>query len=67
MDRPPRRGEGEQIPRGPLEVGGFASAHPGTVQIATADGSCRSLSDDIDAEALRQLGHRADGALQSRY
>lgn len=62
----PRRGDPE-IPRGPLEVGGFSSAHPGTVQIATADGSCHSLNEDIDAEALRQLGHRADGALQSRY
>lgn len=67
IDRPLRRGEEILIPRGPLEVGGFASAHPGTVQIATADGSCHSLNEDIDAEALRQLGHRADGALQSRY
>ncbi len=52
---------------GPLEVGGFSSAHPGTVQMALADGSCRSLSVDTEPEVLRQLGHRADGTLQSRY
>jgi hypothetical protein len=65
--RPPRRHEVE-IPRpGPLEVGGFGSAHPGGAQIATADGSCRHLNEDIDPEVLRQLGHRADGTLQSQY
>ncbi len=65
--RPPRRGEPELAPPGPLEVGGFGSAHPGTAQMALADGSCRSLYEDVEAEVLRQLGHRADGTLQSRY
>lgn len=62
-----RRGEPEFPTPGPLEVGGFSSAHPGTVQTALADGSCRSLSEDVEPEVLRQLGHRADGTLQSRY
>lgn len=66
--RPPRRGDREpvQVP-GPLDVGGFGSAHPGGIQMATADGSCRFLTDTIEPEVLRQLGHRADGTLQSRY
>ncbi len=51
----------------PLEVGGFSSAHPGTVQTVLADGSVHTLTEDIEPEILRQLGHRADGTLQSRY
>lgn len=53
---------------GPLDVGGFSSAHPGTVHLAFADGSCRSINDSIDQEVLEQLGHRADGKLlQGNY
>ncbi len=54
-------------PPGPLEVGSFASAHPGIVNIALADGSCRALNEDTDAKVLEQLGNRADGVLQKRY
>ncbi len=65
--RPPRRGEVQIDMTGPLDVGGFGSAHPGGAQMATADGSCRHIDEDIDPEVLRQLGNRADGTLQSRY
>lgn len=65
--RPPRRGEVQIEVAGPLDVGGFGSAHPGGAQMATADGSCRHVNEDIDPEVLRQLGNRADGTLQSRY
>jgi len=54
-------------PAGPLEVGGFASSHPGVVHFAFADGSCRLLSEDINPETLRQYGNRADGTLQESY
>jgi prepilin-type N-terminal cleavage/methylation domain-containing protein len=62
-----RHGEPELPEPGPLEVGGFSSAHPGTVQTVLADGSVHSLTQDIEPEILRQLGNRADGTLQSRY
>jgi prepilin-type N-terminal cleavage/methylation domain-containing protein len=65
--RPPRRGEVQVEVAGPFDVGGFGSAHPGGAQIATADGSCRMITDDTDPEVLRQLGNRADGTLQSQY
>jgi prepilin-type processing-associated H-X9-DG protein len=65
--RPARFGEVQVELSGPLDVGGFGSAHPGGVNIATADGSCRMISDDTSPEVLRQLGHRADGTLQSQY
>ena len=58
-----RRGEQEPPQAGPLEVGGFASAHPGTILFAFADGSCKSISEGIDTSVLQQLGHRADGKL----
>lgn len=48
---------------GPLTVGGFSSAHPGGAQFAFADGSCRFISESIEKDILRQLGHRADGDL----
>jgi prepilin-type N-terminal cleavage/methylation domain-containing protein len=65
--RPARRGEMQVDMAGPLDVGGFGSAHPGGAQVATADGSCRMIMEDTDPEVLRQLGHRADGTLQSQY
>jgi prepilin-type N-terminal cleavage/methylation domain-containing protein len=64
--RPWRQGQ-PVIPMGPLDVGGFGSAHPGGINIATADGSCHFITDNTDPEVLRQLGNRADGTLQSRY
>jgi hypothetical protein len=65
--RPARAGEVQVELTGPLDVGGFGSGHPGGINMATADGSCRHVNEDIDPEALRQLGHRADGTLQSQY
>ena len=63
-----RRREPEPPPQlGPLDVGGFGSAHPGVAIFAFADGSCRSISDDTEPTLLQQLGHRADGTLQERY
>jgi prepilin-type N-terminal cleavage/methylation domain-containing protein/prepilin-type processing-associated H-X9-DG protein len=47
----------------PLQVGGFGSSHPGIANFAFADGSTRSLSEDIDVQVLQQLGNRADGKL----
>ncbi len=52
---------------GPLDVGGFSSAHPGGAQFALADGSCQFFSEDTDAKVRHQLGHRADGTLQESY
>jgi prepilin-type N-terminal cleavage/methylation domain-containing protein len=57
-----------QIPvLGPLETGGFGSAHTGMMNTAMADGSCRPVRNDIDPIVLHQLGNRADGELQERY
>jgi prepilin-type N-terminal cleavage/methylation domain-containing protein len=48
----------------PTFVGGFGSHHPeGLVTAALGDGSIRVLSETIDTELLRRLGHRADGQL----
>lgn len=44
-----------------LEVGGFASSHPGGANLCMADGSIRFLTDTIDPELLVLLGNRADG------
>jgi len=58
-----RQSEKKLPPAGPLDVGGFSSAHPGTVLFAFADGSCKTISEDIKLAVLQQLGHRADGKL----
>ena len=45
-------------------VGGLGGYHSGGIIVtAFADGSTRSLSHDIDPQALRQLGNRADGEI----
>ncbi len=63
-----RRRNAEPLPQpGPLDVGGFNSAHPGGAQFALADGSCRFFSHDTDPKTRQQLGHRADGTLQESY
>jgi len=49
--------------KGPLEVGGFGSAHSGGANFAFADGSCKFLRDDLEPATFQQLGHRADGKL----
>ena len=70
LDNSPWRDRPDRPPLpvlGPLEVGGFGSAHPGGANFAFADGSCRSISEDVDVTVLHQFGHRADGALQERY
>ena len=54
-------------PTGPLEVGGFASAHPGIVQFAFGDGSCRAVSEDINSQLLQQYANRNDGVVQESY
>ncbi len=42
-------------------VGGFGSFHSGGAQFSLADGSVHFLSQTIDPDVLRRLGHRADG------
>lgn len=54
-------------PAGPLEVGGFSSAHPGGAQFAFADGSTKMVNKNIEPAVLHQLGHRADGKLLSNF
>jgi prepilin-type processing-associated H-X9-DG protein len=47
-----------------LHVGGFGSYHSGGVfNVAFADGSARMISQGIDRDVLRRLGHRADGEI----
>jgi prepilin-type N-terminal cleavage/methylation domain-containing protein len=46
-----------------IYVGGFASQHPGGIQVALGDASVRFVSDEIDLQVWRQLGDRADGKL----
>jgi prepilin-type N-terminal cleavage/methylation domain-containing protein/prepilin-type processing-associated H-X9-DG protein len=70
FDTSPWRARPDQPPLpvlGPLEVGGFGSAHPGGANFAFADGSSRFISDNIDVETLHQYGNRHDGTLQKRY
>lgn len=49
--------------RGPLWVGGFGSQHNGGGSFLFGDGSVRFLSELIDLQVYRQLGHREDGLL----
>ncbi|TWT97982.1 Type II secretion system protein G precursor [Botrimarina colliarenosi] len=51
----------------PVFVGGLSSLHPGVVLAAFADGSTRTLREDIAPEVLRQLGARADGELPKPF
>lgn len=46
-----------------LQVGGFASVHPGGVNFAFGDGAIRFVSENINPKIYQQLGHRADGKL----
>jgi prepilin-type N-terminal cleavage/methylation domain-containing protein len=45
----------------------FGSAHPGGCLLATCDGSVSQVGYDVDAEAFRQMGHRADGGTIKVY
>jgi len=46
-----------------LDVGGFASEHPGGANFLLGDGAVRFLSENIATTVYQQLGHRADGKL----
>lgn len=48
-----------------LVVGGFASYHPGGVNVALGDGSIRFISASIAPQVFQQLADRADGKLLS--
>ncbi len=48
---------------GPLSVGGFASSHTGGVMMGCGDASVRFVTDQIDLQVWRKMGHRADGKL----
>ncbi|MEO0532026.1 MAG: DUF1559 domain-containing protein [Planctomycetota bacterium] len=48
-------------------VGGFGSMHPGVVIAGFADGSTRSLKEDISETVLRQIGARDDGELPEYF
>jgi prepilin-type N-terminal cleavage/methylation domain-containing protein len=51
----------------PLYVGGFSSPHTAGVYFAFGDGRVQFLSDAIDPQLLRRLGHRADGQPREVY
>ena len=53
----------DATPEDPLFVGGFGSHNVGGLNVGLGDGSVRFLSENVDAEVLRQLGDRADGEL----
>lgn len=53
----------DAAPEDPLFVGGFGSHHVGGLNVGLGDGAVRFLSENVDAEVLRQLGDRADGEL----
>ncbi|NQT11816.1 MAG: DUF1559 domain-containing protein [Planctomycetes bacterium] len=55
-----------QIVGNDLAVGGFSSYHPGGANFSLGDGSVRFISETIDPEILKQVGHRADGKLLER-
>jgi prepilin-type N-terminal cleavage/methylation domain-containing protein/prepilin-type processing-associated H-X9-DG protein len=59
-------GDGDYpLARGPLWVGGFASAHVGGANMLYGDGSVKFLSDLVDLKVYRRLGNRQDGQLLS--
>ncbi|MEN6407147.1 MAG: DUF1559 domain-containing protein [Thermoguttaceae bacterium] len=49
-----------------LAVGGFESDHPTVCNFLFGDGRATSVTKDIDAKLLKQLGDRADGKLLDR-
>jgi prepilin-type N-terminal cleavage/methylation domain-containing protein/prepilin-type processing-associated H-X9-DG protein len=51
------------VETGSLQVGGFGSFHAGGVNFVFADGSIRFISQNVNRDLLRQMGHRADGEL----
>ena len=57
MKLPPVEGEDPDD----LKVGGFGSHHAGGANFMFGDGSVRFLTEKIDPQVFRYLGHRADG------
>lgn len=57
----------DESPALPTFVGGFSSQHPGVVITGFADGSTRSLQEDIDETVRRQIGARNDGELPKSF
>lgn len=51
----------------PSFVGGFSSWHTGGLHVLVGDGSVRFLSNNLNAETLRNLAHRADGQLIEEF
>lgn len=49
----------------PADCDGFRSLHQGMVNFALADGSVRSINDEIDYKLLNMLGSRASGEIVS--
>jgi prepilin-type N-terminal cleavage/methylation domain-containing protein/prepilin-type processing-associated H-X9-DG protein len=48
-------------------VGGFSSAHPGTLNFCMADGSVKALSNTINATICEQIGNREDGEMMGDW
>ncbi len=44
-------------------VGGFNSSHSGGCNVGLGDGNVKFISEHIDADLFRRLGHRDDGSL----
>ncbi|WP_010585843.1 DUF1559 family PulG-like putative transporter [Schlesneria paludicola] len=64
--RPQLQGQGDPTMTGSTtsnSAGGPGSYHTGGLQMLMGDGAVRFISDNIDAQTLRCLGHRADGEL----
>jgi prepilin-type N-terminal cleavage/methylation domain-containing protein/prepilin-type processing-associated H-X9-DG protein len=52
-----------KVPLGPSVVGGFGSFHTGGGNFVYADGSVVFISQSIDEQLRKYLGHRSDGEL----
>ena len=62
-EAPETGGAGNSAPAAALPIGGFASNHPGGVNVMFGDGRITFISNAISAVTLQQMGHRADGQL----
>jgi prepilin-type N-terminal cleavage/methylation domain-containing protein/prepilin-type processing-associated H-X9-DG protein len=51
----------------PNLVGGFSSSHASGANFALLDGNVRFISENIDNDLFRHLGHREDGALIENF
>jgi prepilin-type N-terminal cleavage/methylation domain-containing protein len=50
-----------------LVVGGFGSYHPGIFMTAFADGSVRSVTENVDPAVWKLVGNRADGQITTPF